>query len=171
MESCYLAWRAGEHHLPALLEELLRLAVGVLNAALQVFAAHHGIDSLEGFRIYVVHLPCLVVDGTEDDAALRDDLSCQGKEHAARGAVHALLLVAVLRRHDGERLYLVLRTEDGAHLLAQSALYADVLVYLGIEKSLAVLTQGDALLGAPLHARGATATFTPPRVRIRLSTY
>ena len=48
--------------------------------------------------------------------------------------------------------------EDRTNILAQSALYADTLVYMGIEKSLAVLTQSDAMLGATLEACGATAT-------------
>ncbi len=159
LQSSYLAGRADEHHFPTLLEELLCLAIGVLNAALQVFAAHHGIDTLYGIRIYVVHLPCLVVDGTKDHAALRDDLSCQGKEHATRGTVHTLLLVAVLCSQHGDWRYFVLRTKDRAYILAQSALNADALVYLGIEKSFAILTQSNAFLGTTLHARGATATF------------
>ncbi len=110
----------------------------------------------------MMHFPSLVIDCTEDHTTSLDDVSCQGEEHASRGAVHALLLVAVLRRQHGEGRYLVLRTENRANLLAQSALRADALVYLGIEKSLAVFTQGDAVLGAMLKACSATAAFTPP---------
>ncbi len=68
-------------------------------------------------------------------------------------------------------MYLLLRIENGAYFLAESALRADRLVYLGIEKSLAVLTQGDAMLGATLDAGCATAAFTPPLLQFRLSTY
>ena len=170
LQSCYLAGRAYEHHLTSLLQELLRLAVCVLYAALQVLAAHHWIDSLDGLRTDMVHFPSLVIDCTEDHPTSLDDVSCQWKEYAARRAVHALLLVAVLRRKDGEGRYLVLRTEDGANLLAQSALGAYALVHLGIEKSLAVFTQGDAVLGAMLKTCSATAAF-PPLLLYSLSTY
>ncbi len=157
-----LAGRAREHHFPTLLQQLLRLAVGVADAALHILAAHHGIHLFKAPGGDMMHFPCPVIYGSEHHAAPLDYFPCQGKEHASRGAVHALPLVAVLRRIYVERRSLFLRTENWAYLLAQSALGAHALVYPGIEKPLAVLTQGDAMLWATLHACGATAAFTPP---------
>ena len=162
MQSCYLTGTANKHHLTTLFQELLRLTVSILYAALQILAAHHKIDALDGLCIDMMHFPCLIVDSSEDYATFLDDLSCQGKEHASRTAVHALQLVAVLCRENGEGRYLVLRTENGANLLAQSTLDADAFVYLGIEKSLAVLTQGDAMLGTTLETCSTTTASAPP---------
>ena len=73
-------------------------------------------------------------------ATFPDDMSRQREKQTSRAVVHALLLIAVLCRQYREGRYLVLRTENGANLLAQSALRANTLVYLGIEKFLAILT-------------------------------
>ena len=156
----HLATRAREVDPAACLQVGAYLSEGVAQVALQVFGTAQRTEFLQGLRPRVAQPEKFVEGRPVHDASLPDNPTADSIEQSAAGALHLLVFVfhvgGVHLRRGGIG---VSRTVEGAHPFAQPALYAGLLVYLGVEEAFLVGSHGDAPLGAGGEAGCASAAF------------
>ena len=98
----------------------------------------------------------LVKPDSKDHPTLVNRFFGQSGKHATRTALHADRLIGVDSRIGAKRRTRLALMKFGTNPLAQAATDTRLLVYIGIQKALLVLTHGDTMLGATL-CTGCTA--------------
>ena len=156
-ETGYLAGGSGKEYPTAGLEETLRLKEGVADDALHIFAAAECGQFLARRGTAMTDFPMCIERGSEHHTPSINHHFGKGGKHTARTAGATHLGIGIYGSEGLQGLAFGIGMQLGAHLFAQSAVDAQRRIDLGIEETFGILTEGDALLRAPLHTGTAAA--------------
>ena len=150
---------AGKEDLAPGLQETLRLQEGVADDTLHIFAAAECRQLFARLGIAVTDFPMCIERGSEHHTPGIDYHLGKGGKHTARTAGKTHPGIGIYGSEGLQGLAFGIGMQLGTDLFAQTTVDAVRCVDLGIEETFGILTEGDALLRAPLHTGTAAAAF------------